>query len=144
MRSPLLALLPALFAIVLAPTAPVYTASKAAAEKTVEKQEQAEQSKQSGPRLDQEAQAPKSDDNNEKKQKDQRVPARTYWCELTPVFPTGDGPVPDETEPGLCPEPAPALSARRLPVVLRFPEPPTEPDDVSLRSGHLALPPPVA
>ena len=131
MRSPLLALLPALFAMVLAPAAPVRTVQKEVAAK---KEAVAKDAPEEKP----------DDRKEEKKDKKNRVPVRTYWCELTPVIQTGDGPAPDEPEPELCPEPAPALSARRLPAVLRFPEPPTEPDRVSLRSGLLALPPPVA
>ena len=141
MRSPLLALLPVVFAMVLAPTAPVYTVRKEAVDRkeTVAKKEAVDKD---APK-DKPASA-KPDKRKDKKQKNERAPVRTHWCELTPVFLTGDGPTPDDSEPELCPELAPALSARRLPVVLRFPEPPTEPDRVSLRSGHLALPPPVA
>ena len=137
MRSPLLVLLPVLIAMVLAPTAPVRTV-----EPKVEPNKEA--ASNDAPAEQPEKQPSERTEKNEKKEKDKRTPVRTYWCELTPALQSGDGPMHDDREPELCPELAPALSARRLPVVPRFPEPPTEPDKVSLRSGYLALPPPVA
>jgi len=143
MRPPFLALLPLALAVVLAPAAPVRFASEDGVEKKVAAKKASAASTTESESDTKDAPVKKQQDKR-KDQKQKRAPERAQWCELTPVIPTGDGPVEDDVEPGLCPELAPALYARRLPVVLRFPEPPTEPDRVSLKSGHLSLPPPVA
>jgi len=141
MRSPLLALLPLAFAVALAPIAPVRVIIKKAAEE--KSGEESERDAHTAPSHE------KHEGNGERagdeKEEQKRAPARTQWCELTPVLATGgDGPVDDGVEPGVCPELSPALYARRLPAAPRIAEPSSEPDRVSLKAGHLSLPPPVA
>lgn len=139
---PLFALLPLAFAVVLAPIAPVRVVEKKVAAK-----------KPTPAKTGPQKTGTQKTGNNEKKNeerkdpakpKQRRAPERAQWAELTPVIPIGDGPIGDEVEPELCPELAPALYARRLPAEPRITEPPTEPDQVSLVSGYLSLPPPVA
>jgi len=137
MRSPFLALLPPIywvlvFAIALAPVAPV---------RVVEEKQKVVAKTESAP----EQESPESKDAPKKEQQRRPAPERAHWCALTPVVPTGShSGLEDDVEPGLCPDLPPAIYARRLPAVPRIAEPPTEPDRVSLKSGHLTLPPPVA
>jgi hypothetical protein len=83
--------------------------------------------------------------SDKQKKKQQRVPEPARWSRVTPVQSAGgDGPIDEGDEPIERPEPAPELDARHLPAVPRSAEPPTAPDRVSLKSGHLTLPPPLS